>query len=115
MTINSEEFEALFQNALSKQKIMAGGEKAADGSGTREDTLVNMDEIPSNFIYPTLIVIPLIITTVVIFTLNISIFAKIFTIILILFSIGCYISQIKKLNIALMFNNISSNLPLKKN
>lgn len=61
----------------------------------------------AEFIYPTLIIIPLVITAVIVLTLKISVVMKIFLLLLIAFVMTCYILQLKKYDVAELFNKVN--------
>lgn len=68
----------------------------------------------STFIYPTLIVIPTVMVIIIIITTGISTGLKFLLVLLLILSLGSYILQIKKLNIAALFAKVSEHTTGKK-
>lgn len=106
-------FDTLLTDALEINSVMNDKKPMNDTIPTKTITF-DASTNASNFIFPTLVVIPLIIVLVITITLHVAIWVKIILIVLLVLSIGSYISQIKKLNIANIFSTISNSLPKKK-
>lgn len=91
---------------------------AQEKSKVTSDTGVTpMDN--SEFLYPTLIIIPMVIVLISILTLSVSVIAKLILFVLLLFSLVVYVLQYKRYNITKpllkISNNINKNLNLDKN
>lgn len=111
-SIESANYDERIKEALSIKSIM---DEPLPPPKEKSEIIIPDSMKASMFIYPTLIIIPLVITTVIILTLHISVLLKIFIIVLLVISMGAYISQIKSLDIANTLNNINNYLPAKKN
>lgn len=107
-------FDTLLSGALEINSVMNNQEPVPDDIIPTKTITFDATGNASNYIFPTLVVIPLIIVLVITITLHVSLWIKIILIALLILSIGCYISQLKKLNIANLFSNITDSLPKKK-
>lgn len=69
----------------------------------------------SEFLYPTIITVPLIIVIISLMALNISLFTKLVLILFIIIALGTYILQFKKINIEEPLTKLSNSLKKKLN
>uniref|UniRef100_A0AAU8GF45 Uncharacterized protein n=1 Tax=Faxonius propinquus nudivirus TaxID=3139431 RepID=A0AAU8GF45_9VIRU len=92
--------DALNLNTVTKQQIM---ETEIINKNT---TTTETDDKYSKFLYPTLIMIPLIIIFLSILVSSITTLSKIFILLLLLIVIVCYILQTKSVNLYEQYNKI---------
>lgn len=87
-------------------------EKTEATPNSQPGKLFNTDN--SDFLFPTLIIVPMVIVLISIFTLSVSLIVKIVLVLLLLISMVSYFFQFKKTNILNPLNKFAEKLKVKK-
>lgn len=100
-------FQNMMENALDINKNTSPEAIQNEKDNMKDDTII-LDN--SEFLYPTIIIIPMVIVLISILTLNISLIAKFTLFILLCISLIVYVLQFKKYNIVEPLKTWSDNI-----
>ena len=110
--MSARTFNEMLDNSLNIQKNTS--EQAIQQEKEKNKALATdiSQNSNSDYIYPSLIIIPLIIVIITTLTLHINLLTKFIIILFLLISLFCYIMQYKKINISDPLNKMSKKLTI---
>ena len=104
--------------AIQRERMQAKNKTSKSGT-TKDDPEEKPTEPEdtdnSDYMYPTLVIVPMIIILITLMTLGISIITKVILAILIVLAIGVFVLYFRKQNITEPINSFASNFSSKKN